>query len=478
MACDSCSGTPSTQPVTTGFAGINPVDPNRNYAANDAQRYAAAGVPYPGAAPSLVQPAVGVSKPLAYQSPAPNGSPKPLALGNPAASSTPGMTYTQPGAPLSYTPPQQQSMSAPSGGMTHDQWMALSPSTRAMMPEPGSQDEAYANQQAQNSNAIFASQGNNDPWALYGQQTGQQPNASSNVSSPNTYQTGGSYSVAAPPPPIAPTQGTGYQPGTQGLNGPYGNVQTTLNNSNVPALASGEQLMKMLQDSRDAAYKNAAAYLDPQFQNQQNALESQLTNQGIPRNSEAWNRAMGDFGRQKQFAYQQAESNAVNQGNAAQNQLFGQNLAANQNQFGQNLAGGQFGNAAQNQMAQQLLQQLGIGTQFNIAQMGNQLGNRTLDEQINQNNFNNSMGLRNQDINELLLQQQNPLQLLNMLMSGQNVQSPNFAQTPNANMAGTDINSILNGYLGTQNNAYNAQVGNQNSQIAGGATIGAALIAL
>lgn len=384
------------------------------------------------------------------------GVPKPLAV------SGGGLTYTQPGGPLTYQAPTQQ----PTPGMSTMEYRVpegVDVNTQRLPSNTNGTftfDDMYA---ARQNNGYYGG-------ASQQQQSQQQPVAPDR---------GGGYQVApvAPPTPAPVTSSTGYQPGTQGLGGPFGNVQTTLNTSNLPQLPSGESLMKMLQDSRDAAYKNATAYLDPQFANQESALRSQLTNQGIPQNSEAWNKAMDDFGRQKQFAYQQAQSNAVNQGNVAQNQLFGQGLAANQNQFGQNLAGGQFGNAAQNQLAQQLLQQMGYGTQFGIAQMGNQLGNRTLDEQINQNNFNNTMGLRNQDINELLLQQQNPLQMYNLLMSGNNVQTPNFSQTPMANMQGVDINSILNSYMGTQNNAYNAQVGSQNSMLSGLGSLGAAAIA-
>lgn len=339
--------------------------------------------------------------------------------GNPVAASTGAFNFGGNSTP----PPQAQPQAAP-----------------AQAPQSGNAWSFDEMQRQQSQPGFYTNQ------AAQPQQT--------NVQAPQsaTEQTAGGYQ----PPP-------GTDQLSQQLQTSFGGIQNSLNNSNLPPLQSGADLMKMLTDSRNAAYSNATGYLDPQFNQQESALKSQLTNQGIPQNSEAWNKAMGDFSRQKQFAYQQAQSNAVSQGNAAQNQLFGQGLAANQNQFGQNLAGGQFANSAQGQLAQQLLQQMGYGTQYGIASMGNQLGNRSLDEQINQNNFANSMGMRQQDINELLLQQQNPLQMYNALMGGNSVQTPNFSQTPGTNMAGTDIAGIRNSALGQQNNVYNAQVGAANS---------------
>lgn len=321
---------------------------------------------------------------------------------------------------------------------------------------------AFRDAQVQNFNQNYNS--TKDPWTgaelgqawspsvgvYQSQGTAPQSTAPNTSTSTPTPTTGGNMIVN-------PTTGTGSQaiPSI-----PFGDVQRTLDTSNVPQLVSGEALQKAMMDAQQAAYNQASAYLDPQFANREAALKSSLVNQGIPQNSEAWNRAMGEFSREREFAYGQARNAAVQQGNAAQAQLFGQGLSANQNQFGQNLAGGQFGNAAQAQLAQQILAAMGFG------------------EQQSQNNFANSLALRNQDINELLLQQQNPLQMLNALLSGNQVQSPNFSQTPGTNMANTDIAGIINQALGQQNNVYNAQMGNYNSNLSGASSLaGTAMMA-
>jgi hypothetical protein len=285
-------------------------------------------------------------------------------------------------------------------------------------------------------------------------------------------------SYTAPPSPtpqVAPVN-SGL---ASGLNAPpidYSKIISSLNTSHVPSLVGGDALSQQMSTAQQAAYKQASGYLDPQWTNAQHDLTQQLANQGIPLGSEAYQRAMDEFNRNKTFAYSQAENAAVQQGNAAQAQLFGQGLASNQNAFGQALSGGQFTNAAQQQAAQQILQQLGLGTQLNIAQIGANTANNSLLEQIAQNNFSNSMSSRQQDISELLLQQQNPLQMYNLLTQGNGVTQPNFAQTPGSNVAGTDIASIIQQALGQQNSVYNTQVGAQNSNTAAYAAILAALL--
>lgn len=216
-------------------------------------------------------------------------------------------------------------------------------------------------------------------------------------------------------------------------------------------MGPGGNISGAIQNASDAAYKNAAGYLDPQFANQENTLKNTLVNQGVPQNSEAWNKAMDDFQRQKTFAYSQAQSGAQAQGLTAQNQI-----------------------------ANQLLTALGINTGADTQRFGIQTGANTaanqLAEQANTDTYNQSMGMRQQDINEMLLQQQNPLTMYNSLTNGANPQQPNFTNTPGSNVGGTDIASIIAQAMGQQNNTYNAQTGAANSANSGMATILAALI--
>lgn len=110
--------------------------------------------------------------------------------------------------------------------------------------------------------------------------------------------------------------------GVQGaINSPY-NLQ-----GNVPRTASQQDLTGDLNNTRDALYSQSTQYLDPQFQQSQDQLTSQLANQGIPQGSQAWNTAMNNLGLQKQKAYSDARNNAIAGGTAAQAQLAQTGLA-------------------------------------------------------------------------------------------------------------------------------------------------------
>lgn len=132
-------------------------------------------------------------------------------------------------------------------------------------------------------------------------------------------------------------------------NAQYGHIQDGLNLGDVPKMVGGDALSDAMKEQQQAAYSQQKAFLDPQWQQDQHDLENKLTQQGVMQNSDAWNRAMDDFGRNRSFAYSQAQQQAIGLGNQAQNQLFGQGLAANQNAYGQALGAGNFANAAQQQ---------------------------------------------------------------------------------------------------------------------------------
>lgn len=87
-------------------------------------------------------------------------------------------------------------------------------------------------------------------------------------------------------------------------------------NSPMPDAATSGQA------ASDAYYGKQTAYLDPQWQNNQHDLEASLANKGVMEGSEAWNRAQGDLGRQKEFAYGQARDQSVLQGQQTQAQAL------------------------------------------------------------------------------------------------------------------------------------------------------------
>lgn len=81
-------------------------------------------------------------------------------------------------------------------------------------------------------------------------------------------------------------------------------------------------------NARDAYYNNQKEYLDPQWNQAKEQLDSKLANQGITLGSEAYNNENNNFARQKQSAYDTAQNNAILQGPQNAQQLFSLNSAA------------------------------------------------------------------------------------------------------------------------------------------------------
>lgn len=95
------------------------------------------------------------------------------------------------------------------------------------------------------------------------------------------------------------------------------------------------------QTAANAVYNEQAGFLNPQWQQQTQQLQDQLSRQGIPVGSEAYNNAMTQLDTAKTQAYQAAQDSATSTGAQSASTLFG--LA----QAGQNQ------NIQQQQLAQQ-----------------------------------------------------------------------------------------------------------------------------
>lgn len=91
----------------------------------------------------------------------------------------------------------------------------------------------------------------------------------------------------------------------------------------------------------DASYKKQAGFLDPDWEQKSRNLEGQLSRQGIPIGSEAYNNAMTNFNNSRTQAYDAARTGATATGADAASKMFGMALQ------------GQQQNIAQQQTAQQ-----------------------------------------------------------------------------------------------------------------------------
>jgi hypothetical protein len=294
------------------------------------------------------------------------------------------------------------------------------------------------------------------------------------------------------------------------------------------------------QQSTDALYRANTQYLDPQFTQGQAQLESKLANQGITRGSEAYNNAMLNFNNQKQQAYESARNQAIGQGTAAAQGLFGMGLQGAQfgnqalgQQFGQNVTAQQLANSAagqNNELAiatqqannaakgQQFSQNLQQGNYVNAAQaqqygqnandaafansaemqrIQTALQNANLSNEQKQQLYNQALQsaqLSNQASNQQLAQnqaiQQNPLNILQALRTGSQLNTANLpavgvsqpAQL--ANWQGADFLGAATAQGQYDQGIYNAQAAANAQMISagigaagalGGAGIGAAV---
>jgi hypothetical protein len=193
----------------------------------------------------------------------------------------------------------------------------------------------------------------------------------------------------------------------------------------------------------DAQYKAGAQYLDPQFQQAQGDLQAKLANQGITPGSPAYDREMLNAANAKQRAYSDLTQQSIGAGNAAMAQEA-QTALANRGQIsGETQSAGQFANAAQNQGLQELIAQMtghnaAVGQQANIASTGTQLYNQG----------------RGQAYNEAAQNQAMPIQLLNAIMSGSQVNLPQFQGYQPTSIAPAPI--MQGGQMQGQQNAANA----------------------
>ena len=156
----------------------------------------------------------------------------------------------------------------------------------------------------------------------------------------------------------------------------------TFDTSKVPGLPTADA--NNLNTVRDSVYRQQTQYLDPQFQQGQQDLESKLTNQGIMPGSEAWNREMQNFNLTKQKAYGDARDSAIQAGGQEQSRLFGIGLQANQAGmnnavagFNAGMQGRQQGVAEQNYLHNAPINDIASlrgSTQFNMPSFGGMTG--------------------------------------------------------------------------------------------------------
>jgi hypothetical protein len=211
--------------------------------------------------------------------------------------------------------------------------------------------------------------------------------------------------------------GQGFNPNTAPITTNVGQANLQTN----PNYASG-------MEGWDKANSILQARLQPQMDQAREQQNSALVNQGIPVGSKAYENAMRTFN--------QGQNDLL-----TNSQLAGQQIGSNL--FNQGIQGGQFSNAANQQM------------------FANQLTNANLGNAAQQQQYNQAMTNYNM-----------PLNTLSALRSGAQVQNPSFINAPQqATTAGADI-------LGASQMGYNAQMGGFNAANAAQSNFNSGLLGL
>jgi hypothetical protein len=196
--------------------------------------------------------------------------------------------------------------------------------------------------------------------------------------------------------------------------------------------------------------------MQPRLDQDRAAMEASLANRGIKLGSGAYSDAQGDFGRNLNDARMGAilgagdeqgrmvgmERDRAGFENQAQQQQYGQNLgraafsnAGQQSQYDQNLGRATFSNNANQQEFQNQLARAGFNNNATQQQRGDWLSEQ--------------YGQRNQGLNELI-----------GLMSGSQVQAPNFSVGQGAQMPGVDYGGMVGQNYQNQLQGWQAQQAN------------------
>lgn len=109
--------------------------------------------------------------------------------------------------------------------------------------------------------------------------------------------------------------------------------------SGLPQISGQEDLLAASRPLEQATFQRGLNLLQPGFEQEREALTVQLANQGIPRGSEAFNEAVGNFERNRQQQLENLALSSVGAGRAEQSRLFGLEQTARQQGLSELLTG-------------------------------------------------------------------------------------------------------------------------------------------
>jgi hypothetical protein len=175
--------------------------------------------------------------------------------------------------------------------------------------------------------------------------------------------------------------------------------------------------------------------LQPQLAQNENATRQRLANQGLVTGGEAYENEMRTMGQNRNDLELQAAAQGINL-----------DAMMNQQGFGQAQARGQFGNEAQQSQFNAALQNAGMGNTALQQDYQNQLAAQTAQNAAIAQNYNQQLGMaqfgntaQQQSLDQQLALRNQPLNQITGLMSGSQIQMPQFQGYQGANIAAAPI---------------------------------------
>ena len=252
--------------------------------------------------------------------------------------------------------------------------------------------------------------------------------------------------------------------------GQYGQARGVSAGPNAQRTLDMSGVARMPVNAGTTGQQAILARLNPQIEQNRAATQQRLANQGLAAGTEAWNNEMRAQGNQENDLYSQAALQGLNLDMSANQQGYGQQLgqaglynSALGQDFSQNAAAQQMSNAAIGQNYGQGATSAGLynqasGQDFNQGLQAGQFGNQAASHRYQQQ----------------LAQYNQPLNQIAALMSGSQIQNPQFQQYTGANVAAAPMYQAAQNQGQYNQNVYGQQMAGYNSMLGGLSSLGGA----
>lgn len=205
------------------------------------------------------------------------------------------------------------------------------------------------------------------------------------------------------------------------------------------------------------------AQLDPRYQQEGAALESQLANQGITRGSQAYQTEMDNFARNKDNAYQDAANRAIAGGGDEATRDYGMDANSHQMRVADNQAAGAFHNQARDsvenlRLTQQQVRNAAVMSGYQIASQDAALANSG----------------RAQNLQELVTAKTLPINVLDTILNGGKVNNPTFNPYSGSNISPPPLYQAANDQANYGISAFNADSARTGQFLSAAGSLGSA----